>query len=309
MSLQTILTRLWTALLCGVALAQPVPRALCFATDMLPAELRAKSDELLLKVLDSEALYTVIGGLKPMSGGTPSLSVKLDRPELGRAAEVREIMDAWSCGGGVRFALHHYARVYSSSKSSTPPVRMLAGAVFHRASMAKVIGRHPELFARLGLTPNADPVEVLLAVEYLETAARYRGYGLLFGYPEKAVEFFVENTPIPQTRGADPNVPLDAVAAKPSPRKFISIPTFGRETGSFVYAVAAEHVEDDADRELRERARPILESYKRRRALYVGEGKPGAAALLRDWFCRADNDCQASNAVADAPVTTAAPKQ
>jgi hypothetical protein len=168
--------------------------------------------------------------------------------------------------------------------------------------MANVISRHQPFFARLGLTPNADPMEVLMAVEYIDTADRLRGYGLLYGYPEQAVEFFVANTPIPQTRSADPNAAVTVAPVKTSPRKFVSIPTFGRETGAFVYAVAADHAEDEADRDLRERAMPILDSYRRRRSLYIGEGKAGAAALLRDWFCRGEYDCRPSNASLDPPA-------
>ena len=44
-----------------------VPRAECFPAANLPAELRAKSEEMLLRALDNEALYTLVGGLKPMS--------------------------------------------------------------------------------------------------------------------------------------------------------------------------------------------------------------------------------------------------
>ncbi len=289
------------ALLALSALASgvPVPRSACFPIDRLPAGQRAESEALLLRLLDSEALYTVIGGLKPMSGGLPTLSISLDKPDLRKAQEIRELMSVWTCGDSLRFTLHHYARAFKSDKPGAAPQRFLSGVVFNLTSMAGVISLHQALFAPFGLTPNSDPVEILMAVEYLETAGRFRGYGFLFGYPDQAVEFFALNTNIPQTRNPDPNQPITPEAVKPSPRKFISIPTFLRETGSFVYAVDANHTEDDADRELLEKALPILQSYNRRRALYVGEGKPGAAALLRDWFCRGENNCSPSNATLD----------
>jgi hypothetical protein len=41
-----------------------VPRAECFPLGQLPAELRAHSEEMLLKLLDTEALYTLVGGLQ-----------------------------------------------------------------------------------------------------------------------------------------------------------------------------------------------------------------------------------------------------
>jgi hypothetical protein len=43
------------------ALADGVPRAQCFPVEKLPPALRAKSEEMLLKALDTEALYTLVG--------------------------------------------------------------------------------------------------------------------------------------------------------------------------------------------------------------------------------------------------------
>jgi hypothetical protein len=45
--------------------------------------------------------------------------------------------------------------------------------------------------------------------------------------------------------------------------------------------VPADHVGDDDDIHLRTRALPVLESYKRRRTLHLGEGKPGALVFGR----------------------------
>lgn len=301
--------------LCGALLllsawsvfAQPAPRALCFPTQSLPAPLHAKSDELLLRVLDSEALYTVIGGLKPASVGVPSTTIKLGNPHLRHAAEVCLRMDAGSRGFDVRFTLHHHPRAFANSTPDSTLTRALAGAVFHRSSMARVIEAHPESFAPPGITSNSDPVEVPVAVEYNETPNRYRGYGLLFGYPEQAVEFFATNTPITQTRNADANTPVSANGARPMLRKFLSIPTSAHDSGAFVYAVGTDHFDDRTDAESRTRGRPLLDCYKRRRTLYIGEGRPGGAALLHDWFCKSDTDCQASNATLDEPEAAPVP--
>jgi hypothetical protein len=38
------------------------------------------------------------------------------------------------------------------------------------------------------------------------------------------------------------------------------------------------------DTALKEKAGRILAAYRERRAKYIGDGKPGAAALVRDWL-------------------------
>jgi hypothetical protein len=43
-------------------------------------------------------------------------------------------------------------------------------------------------------------------------------------------------------------------------------------------------VENDEDRRILEKARAVLDEYRKRRERYVGEGKPGVVELLRDWY-------------------------
>jgi len=297
---------LYAALAGSLLAAQPVPRSQCFSMESLPAAERAESDALLLKALDSEALYTVITGLKPMSGSFLSHQLDVAKPNLERVERLRQLMGPWQCGPTVQFDFHHLARAFEIGKPKEPRVvRFMEGVVVHRPRVAETIQAHPELFSVYGITPSANPAEVLLAIEYNETADRYRGLGTLYGYPRAAVEFFALNTPISQVRSTDPAKPAPAAAeteARPAKRRFVNIPTFGREKGGFVYAVAAEAEETEEDRALRAKALPILEEYRRRRALYIGEGKPGAAALLRDWFCRSESDCSPTYATVPAPA-------
>lgn len=277
------------------AAAQAVPRARCFPVEDLPEALRPEAARVLLQALDSEALYTVAGGLKPMSGGFVNVQAGVDGSGLDRAHALREIFAACQCGGEIRFELHHFARV----QAGAPAVRTLEGVVFNVPAFASLLRRRRDVFAPWGFTPNANPMEVLMTVEYLETGDRYRGYGLMFGYPDVAVEFFVKNTPIPQTRNrTSPHAPAarGKERARIAPRRFISIPTVAGATGRFVYAVPADHQESPEDAELRKRAEPILAEYRRRREKYIGEGKPGVVELLRDWFCSGEASCAPSHA-------------
>ena len=47
--------------------AEGVTRLECFPIERMAPELRAKAEALLLETMDSSALYTIVGGLKPMT--------------------------------------------------------------------------------------------------------------------------------------------------------------------------------------------------------------------------------------------------
>jgi hypothetical protein len=99
------------------ALAEGVPRAQCFPTEKLPPALRTKSEELLLKALDTEALYTLVGGLKPMSSGIASFKFAVKQPDLREIEEVRQALGAWRCGDELFADVRHFAQTYEDSKN------------------------------------------------------------------------------------------------------------------------------------------------------------------------------------------------
>ena len=237
----------------------------CFPFETLPAELRAKADEMLLKALDSESLYTIVGGLKPMSSSFASFKFSVEKPDLKEIEDARRILAAWHCGEEIYADIHHFARIYEG-------VRHAEGVVFNRTALANAVTRHPEFFAPYGLTPNAHPMEILMAIEYSAQGPRWRGQGSLFGFPDQAVDFFV-------MAGEEQEKTGKMVA-----RDFISIPTFVSPTNRFVWAVPKGYEQQEADRQLRARAEEIFNQYKERRAKYIGPGKPGVVRLLRDWL-------------------------
>ena len=73
------------------------------------------------------------------------------------------------------------------------------------------------------------------------------------------------------------------------------MPIHGDLRERFAWAVPRGHVENDDDRAIRARAAGILDDYERRRALYIGEGKSGALALLRDAFDDGHGSCSPGN--------------
>jgi hypothetical protein len=262
---------------CAPTKAQALFPSECFPIERLPAALRPRAEEVLLKLLDSEGLYTVIGGMKPMSGGFVSLSFSTEKPDTAKLDELRQVLGALHCGESLRCDLLVFHTVNSGK-------RYAEAVAFSRPAVSTLTRTYESYFAPLGATPSADPLEIALTVEHLEGASRNRGLGYLYGYPKSAVDFFVA--------GQEEY----AVTKKITPRDFRQIPTFGRETGSFVYAVPKCAPETDEDRQLKAKAGRILAEYKKRRERFVGPGKPGIVALLRDWFTNEKGECAPENA-------------
>jgi hypothetical protein len=254
-----------------------VPRAECFPIERLPADLRPDAEALIMKMLDGEALYTVVGGLKPMSAGFASYRFPVENPDPAPLEKARRLLSVVRCGEEFSADLLVFAREFGAN-------RMAQAYVVHRPTLAAQVGRYQEFFVPLGVTPNSQPLQAAFAVEYAPAATRHRGYGYLFGYPKYAVDFFVESAE------------KDAAGGGFVQRDFVQVPVYSGPTGHFVWAVPKGHEETDEDRAIRVKAARILAAYRVRRERYVGEGKPGVVALLRDWFDDGRGACSAGNA-------------
>src|SRR5262245_27434062 len=92
-------------------------RCECFPMERLPADLRAKSEALLLKALDSEALYTIIGSLKPMSSGFASFKFSVERPDVAQIEETRRLLSVWRCGDWLYADVQHFAAMVDDEKT------------------------------------------------------------------------------------------------------------------------------------------------------------------------------------------------
>lgn len=264
----------------SVAAAQ---RSECFPFERLSAEKQEKANELLLKALDSEALYTIVGGIKPMSSGFANFQIEVRSPrdekqaaersqKLADVAETREILAHFRCGENIFADVQHFAKSFDGKRFS-------GGIVFHRSSLAAMLKVRSEFFDRWAITANSHPLQVLYAVEYDETGARFGGYGYLFGYPDYAIRFFVQAASEEEFTG------------KFVERDFYSLPTFASATNRFVYAVPKGHKENTDDKALKEKASKIFDEYKAKREQYIGNGKKGVVELVRDWLCGDRGEC------------------
>jgi len=251
----------------------------CFPFESLPTALRQKAEQLLLEALDTEALYTIAGDLKPMSSGFAKLTFPEQDPTSAEAEDLRTILKAWTCTSAISADVQIFTKAYNGKK-------YVDGLVFRWPRFSGTIVQYQPFFDTLAITPAMDPLAAVNVVDADPTTKRFRAYGYFFGYPDHAVDFFVAAAEHEAQTG-------DFVE-----RDFISIPTYASPTGNFVYAVPKGHVKNDADNALAAKAAPILTAYEGRRAQFIGAGKPGVVALLRAWFDDGAGQCAPSYAKA-----------
>lgn len=198
--------------------------------------------ELVQTALDREALFTIAGGLKPVSTGFWQGSINLDDPSVAELMQVREALSPLRTDD-------LYADVQSFDLTHDGQ-RIIEAYVAHRPAVAATIERTQAFWARYAIAPDTHPAELLAVVDRMPKLDRFRAYGLLFGYPDEAIEFFVNAAAEEEATGEFVK------------RTFVQIPTFDSPTGRFVYAVAVEHEPTAADRRLRAIAAEILDRYR-----------------------------------------------
>mgnify|MGYP001025898860 CR=1 FL=1 len=250
------------------------PESSCFSVEALPDADREAAADLFLRILDSEGLYTVVGGTKPASSGFVRFSVEVEQASAAEVDRCRRLLESFRCAGAVFATVHHFAKTYENPKTGRRE-RPYEGIVFAVEPLRQLVRNHAPFFSRLGVTEHSHPVEILMAVEYATDGDRWRGYGWMYGFPSAAVDFFVDAGLRQQQTGEFVR------------RRFVSLPTFARQERGVVYAVAEDAPETEADRTFRRLTEATLAEYRRRRAQYVGPGKPGVVRLLRDWYCGA----------------------
>ncbi|MGC8794056.1 MAG: hypothetical protein ACP5U2_11765 [Bryobacteraceae bacterium] len=257
-----------------------LPRAeACFDVESLPADSREAAEELFLKMLDSEGLYTLAGGIKPASSGFVRFVVDAEATTLDEVDKARRLLEHFRCMDHVFATVHHFRRISWHPKTGRPE-RHYEGIVIAVEPFRRLVRRYEGEFARLGVSPHSHPMEVLMAIEHADQVPRWRGYGRIFGFPQEAVDFFVRAGE--QQEKGGPFVR----------RRFVSLPTYARAERGVVYAVAEDVPETEEDERLRKAAEAALAEYRERRGRYVGAGKPGVARLLRDWFCPDGGACR-----------------
>ena len=210
---------------------------------------------LLREAADTEALYTLAGGLKPMSSGFWRCTFEADDPDQVELERVREMLrvlcnDVWYAD------IQIFEKIHDGERNAH-------AFVVHQNALAGMIDRHESFWSEWNITPETHPTELVEIVDRMPRADRWRGYGYLYGYPDEAVDFFVE-AGVAADDGREMGPGKD--------RQFMQIPTYAAETGHFTYAVPLEHVPTPTDQALAEGAARILDAYEERRPRMLDAG-------------------------------------
>jgi len=223
------------------------------------------ANALALKLLDSEALYTVTGGRKPVSEGFWRARFPAAQPTPDEVAEARKVLAELPLGPDLEAGVYVFATAYEGKRSAS-------AFVAHKPSLAALIARRKDVFDRIGVAPDTRPQAVMEAIDRAPPTDRWRSYGLVFGYPEYAVEFFV-------AAGQKQAETKQFVA-----RDFVHLPTFASGEGRFVYAVPKGHTERDEDRRLKATTTEVFTRYRAWRIVYLDRNNLPATELLRNWI-------------------------
>ncbi|MBX3239251.1 MAG: hypothetical protein KIT80_18360 [Chitinophagaceae bacterium] len=241
---------------------------------------QALADSMFAYALDHEAIYTLLDTLKPISSvkflryrvaadsATAAGAEKIVRHDslLHPIAAYQKICHAFSRGDW-QFVLNPFARTDDG-------YRNIEIYVVRRSRFRQLLEQKSHFFGQWGFTPDADPATVLPVIEYEKKYDRYRAYGYLFGYPDYAVDFFVD-----AAVQSDRDTSIGLV-----PRDFFAIPVWERPTGHFTYAMPKGHQPDETDSILYRKAVITLEQYKKERGRYINEqGGFNATALWLQW--------------------------
>jgi hypothetical protein len=237
-------------------IAQPDPKA-------------DRSATLILTALDREALYTV-AGIKPMSTGFWTGRFAVDNATQESLDEVRRVRRSLRdmCSWPLYSDVMSFATAWDGQRS-------MEAYVVHVPLLGETIARY-DIFAKHGLTSCSHPAEVLAVVERMPRADRFAAYGHLFGYPDHAVQFFVQADEQAQALPVGPEGKREIV-----PRDFFAIPTFSGATGRFTFAVPKGHVALPEDKALRSASERVLLFYRERRAKFVSTEQPSNTDALR----------------------------
>ncbi len=255
---------------CIVRHPEAVPLCECFPVSSLEEADQLESRKLLLKALDSEAIYTLVGGDKPVSEGFYSTRFRIAPPDVSEIEKHRQLISVWKCGTSISAGIMTFEQLHEGE-------RFAAGWLASENDLRRLRKNHADYFGALGITESSTAESVMLSIERSSRPEeRWRGFGLVFGYPSYAVEFFVR-------AGLHQRETGEFIE-----RDFRQYPTFQRPTGGFVYAVPKVTPEQSEEAELRARCELVLKEYKTLRKEFCEGDRIAPEMVLRRLY---DDGC------------------
>lgn len=151
--------------------------------------------------------------------------------------------------------------------------RNLQILICRRDLLAKLFEDKSHFFGQWGFTKNSDISTLLTTIEFENRNDRYRGYGYFFGYPDHAVDFFVDAS-ISQEQ-----------TEEFVERDFFHLPVAVGTSGYFTYAIPKGYVPNQIDSSIYRKATTALDYYKSAKGKYVtSESQIDALRLISDYW-------------------------
>lgn len=245
----------------------------------MPSNDRSLADSMLAYALDHEAIYTLLDTIKPIS------SVKFLHFPVAKSGVQKDGDQVVTPADSLPELASRYARICALLSTGDHQFVMMPFAqknghernieiyVVRKSKFASLMAQHAAFFGQWGFTPGSDPAVVLPVIEYESKHDRNRGYGLLFGYPLYAVDFFVAAN---QRTEKDTTIKL-------VPRDFFAIPVYAGNKGYFTYAMPKGYTPTETDSSMYRSAVKTLAEYKVQRQRYITPAGIKALDLWRNW--------------------------
>ena len=206
------------------------------------------ADSLLSLAFQNEALYSIHGQLKPISTVAQfsmqldSLTgLPLDSTDFYRFMQLQRLAN-WLSNDQFDFVITPFTRLFNHERT----MQML---VVNQPKLAEELKERKDFWFFWGLVPESTAAVVITVVENAEKYKRFEGYGYLFGYPQYAVDFFVE-----AARSQDETGEFVS-------RSFFQMPVYSGEDSRFVYAIPKNSEPRPEDLAIRKEAKNILNDF------------------------------------------------
>jgi hypothetical protein len=236
---------------------------------------KSLADSVLAYALDHEALYTLLDTLKPIS------SVKFLRFAVAKDSTVLNGSATLPYSPAAIDSIAFYSKLCKQLSTKTKQfvlvpfkrtdnnIRNIEIYVVDKLRFASVINQYATFFGQFGITSEMSPAQVISIIEYEHKYDRWRGYGYLFGYPEYAVNFFVEAGKEQDSTGVFVE------------RNFFQIPVYASQSGYFTYAIPKTYTPGIQDSSIYNKALDKLNEYRYIRSRYLRDNSIKAAKLFK----------------------------
>lgn len=249
----------------------------------LSTEDKGLADTLIMKALDNEGLFTVLGQLKSMSS-VSSLQLSLAQKD----SSIKGARNVTDINSADLKKLKKYQRVVNALqfgdlkfiilpfKISQNGQRNIQINLYRQSLVDSLIIANQTFYGQFGFVSGTQPEILINSTEYESKYDRFRSYGYLFGYPEHAVNFFVDAAISNDKTG---------VFVK---RNFFQIPVHSNQKGHFVYALPLDSKPGPVDSALYKRAEHNLKLYRNIRQKYLRPDSSVKALPLIKKLMKAD---------------------